>query len=171
MEPRSCDPFFAEFHNTLAHFRQIEQFDALLVQRTDLLDARLFLQFVVVAQPAFVQQVVHHLAALAAKVLTRVHTMRFRARVATVVAGDRCQLLDLHSAKRADQRLGRADVRQVFNGRKEEPEMAIPIAPNVFVLDPCSKKNRCNTAKTTKLCDPTRSRTWIKSLGNSYSIH
>ena len=99
MEARPTDTALTELDDAIANGGYIEQFQALFVHRVGLFRARLFLQFVVVAQAALLQQVVHYFTTVATEVLACMYAVFFFAPVPTVITRDSGQLLDLHDAK------------------------------------------------------------------------
>ena len=100
MQTYARDSALAEFHQSFPDLRQVEELGALLIDVGALLHARLGAQVVIVAQASFVQQVIDHLTAMAAEIVSIVHAVLIRAAITAVVAIDLGQLIDLHAANR-----------------------------------------------------------------------
>lgn len=98
-ETNAGDASLREFNHTFAYLRQLEELKAVLIGAELLFHAGLLLQRVVLAESCFVQQVVHHLAAMAAEILAVVHAVLFSARIATMETSDLRQYLGLHGCK------------------------------------------------------------------------
>ena len=112
VETSSGDARFAELYNPVPHFGQTEEFAALLIHTGALFYPRLFLQLVIVAQTSLAQQIIDHLAALAAEITSLVLAVVARAGVPTMEAGDLGQLSGLHGTKCGNREWVRADGRQ-----------------------------------------------------------